>query len=62
MRIPFIKPKRPETFSESIAKATIVSSGAGAMPKLPYPAPTLEEARALSARSRQRRLNGRAPT
>ena len=62
MRIPFFKSKEPETFSESIAKATIVSSGERAMPKLRGPVPTLEEARALSARSRQRRLNGRAPS
>ena len=62
MRIPFIKPKRPQTYSESIAKATIIPSGEAAMPKLAHPPRTLDEARALGARSRQRRLNGRAPS
>ena len=62
MRIPFLKTKRPQTFSESIAKATIIPSGEGAMPKLSGPVPTLEEARAAGVRSRQRRLNGRAPS
>jgi hypothetical protein len=62
MRIPFRKPKRPETFSESIAKATIIDFGDVAMPKLRNPPVTLAEARALGERSRQRRLNGRAPS
>jgi hypothetical protein len=62
MRLPFLKPKKPETFSESIAKATIIDFGDGAMPKLRGPIPTLDEARAAGERSRQRRLNGRAPS
>jgi hypothetical protein len=62
MRIPFTKPKRPQTFSESIAKATLIPSGEAAMPKLRSPAPTLEEARAWGARSRAIRANGRAPS
>jgi hypothetical protein len=62
MRLPFRKAKRPQTFSESIAKATIIDFGDAAMPKLRGPIPTLEEARAAGERSRQRRLNGRAPS
>jgi hypothetical protein len=62
MRIPFRKPKRPETVAEWIANSTIVRSGEGAMPKLRGPVPTLDEARAAGERSRQRRLSGRAPS
>jgi hypothetical protein len=56
MRIPFIRPKRPDVYKGMSAHVTVVPSHEIAMPRLPPR--TLEEALAARERMRRHRANG----
>jgi len=60
MRIPFLR-RKPLTFSEEVARSTIVPSREAAMPRL-RDTRTLEEIRAGAKRSRAIRANGGSPS
>jgi hypothetical protein len=61
MRIPFIR-RKPLTFSEEVARSTIIPSREAAMPRL-RDSRTLEQIRADAARRRAAiRANGDSPS
>jgi hypothetical protein len=60
MRIPFIRPKRPDVYKGMSAHVTVLPSHEIPMPRLPPR--TLEEALAARDRSRRIRANGAQPS